>query len=156
MLSDDDFEAGVDQAFTTVLSTGEEVPICPDGENKKVTKSNIDEFCTLVLKARANEATEQVKAIRSGFLQVIENRVDILNFCDWQTLEARCTGEKTVNIERFKKITSYPYCNDDHPIVGRFWRVFESMDDEHRALYLRFVWGRCRIPIDVSNLDNKH
>lgn len=32
-LSDADFDAGVDQCFTTVLSTSEEVPICPNGEN---------------------------------------------------------------------------------------------------------------------------
>lgn len=43
-LSDEDFEHGVDQNFTTVLSCGDEVPLCPDGENVKVTKANIGEF----------------------------------------------------------------------------------------------------------------
>jgi len=57
-LSDEDFDAGVDQYFTTVLSSGEEVPLCPDGETIKVTKANIDEFCAKVLEARTNEATE--------------------------------------------------------------------------------------------------
>lgn len=40
-LSEADFEAGVDQYFTTVLSTGEEVPLCADGETIRVTKSNL-------------------------------------------------------------------------------------------------------------------
>ena len=70
-LSDEHFDAGVDQYFTTVLSTGEEVPLCPEGETIKVTKSNIDEFCKKVLEARTNEAKEQVEAIRLGFLTVI-------------------------------------------------------------------------------------
>jgi len=56
MLSDQDFEAGVDQNFTTVLSTGEEVPLCDDGANIKVTKANISDFVAKVLAARANEA----------------------------------------------------------------------------------------------------
>ena len=33
-LSDADFEAGVDQNFTTILSNGEEVTLCEDGESK--------------------------------------------------------------------------------------------------------------------------
>ena len=59
-LSDEAFEAGVDQCFTTVLSSGEEVPLCQDGESKKVTKANIEEFIGLVLEARKNEAKEQI------------------------------------------------------------------------------------------------
>lgn len=65
-LSDADFETGVDQTFTTVLSNGEELELCPDGQNQRVTKTNIEEFIALVLKARMSEATEQIKAIRSG------------------------------------------------------------------------------------------
>lgn len=71
-LSDEDFDAGVDQYFTTVLSSGQEVPICPGGESIKVTKANIDEFAAMVLEARSKETTVQVEAIREGFLQVIE------------------------------------------------------------------------------------
>jgi hypothetical protein len=54
-----------------VLSTGIEVPLCPDGDTIKVTKNNINEFCDKVLEIRANEAREQVEAIRLGFLTVI-------------------------------------------------------------------------------------
>lgn len=62
-LSDEDFEAGVDQTFTTVLSNGEEVELCKDGQAQRVTKTNIEEFIGLVIKARFSEATEQIKAI---------------------------------------------------------------------------------------------
>ena len=37
-LSDEDFEAGVKQYFTTVLSSGEEIPLCPGGEGIRVAK----------------------------------------------------------------------------------------------------------------------
>lgn len=52
-MSDEDFEAGVDQYFTTVLSSGEEVPLMEDGESVKVTKANIDDFVAKVLQARS-------------------------------------------------------------------------------------------------------
>lgn len=67
-LSDEDFDAGVDQCFTTVLSSGEEIPLMEDGESVKVTKTNIDDFVAKVLKARSQEATEQIAATREGFL----------------------------------------------------------------------------------------
>lgn len=57
-LSDEMFEYGVDQNFTTVLSCGDEVPLCEDGENIKVTKANVNEFIEKVLEARVNEAAE--------------------------------------------------------------------------------------------------
>ena len=98
----------------------------------------MQEFCELVLDVRRHEADQQVEAIREGFLQVIQNKEDILDFCDWETMESRCTGEKTVSIERLKSITSYPNCSADHEIVGRFWRVFETFSDEESAKYLKF------------------
>lgn len=55
MLSADDFAASIDQNFTTVLSNGSEVSLCPGGETKKVTQANMEEFINLVLVARSNE-----------------------------------------------------------------------------------------------------
>jgi len=40
--------------------------------------------------------------------------------------------------------------------VQRFWRVFENWTHEERSLYLKFVWGRNRLPADVSKLSRKH
>jgi len=55
-LSDEDFEASIDQNFTTVLSNGCEVALVPGGEYKKVKKTNINEFIGLVVKARFDES----------------------------------------------------------------------------------------------------
>lgn len=42
----------------TVLSSGEEVPLCEGGESIQVTKANLDEFIAKVLEARAKEAAD--------------------------------------------------------------------------------------------------
>ena len=94
--------------------------------------------------------------IREGFLQVMQNKTEILDFLDWQTFERRCTGEKTINLDRLKSITEWPNNNTEHAIVGRFWRVFEAFNEAERGAYLKFVWGRCRLPIDLTNLSHKH
>jgi hypothetical protein len=30
--------------------------------------------------------------------------------------------------------------------VERFWRVFRTMPDTDRSLFIRFAWGRARLP----------
>ena len=57
-LSEEEFVATVDQNFTTVLSNGDEVVLCEGGEEKMVQKDTIDEFISLVVKARSAEANE--------------------------------------------------------------------------------------------------
>jgi len=140
----------------TVLSSGQEVPICPDGETKRVTKENLSEFIEKVIEARRNEAKVQVDAIREGFLKVLENKHSIIDLMTWEAFEMRCTGEKHISMERLKTITTFPNNAQDHQIVGRFWRVFEAWSDVERSAYLKFVWGRSRLPIDLSRLNRKH
>ena len=114
VLSDEDFAAGVDQTFTTILSNGEEVPLCEGGEDKKVTKQNLDEFISLVLKARFSETPEQLEAVQSGMDKVFDGKLALLSFLSWQQVEIRACGEKTIDVDRLKSITSYPYCGNDH------------------------------------------
>jgi E3 ubiquitin-protein ligase HERC1 len=37
-----------------------------------------------------------------------------------------------------------------------FWRVFESLTEEERTLYLKFVWGRSRLPFETDGLRDSH
>jgi len=57
-LSDEDFEATIDQNFTTVLTNGDEVALEDGGQNRKVKKADIDEFIGLTVKARFSDSTE--------------------------------------------------------------------------------------------------
>ena len=89
-LSDEAFTATINQNFTTVLSNGVEVPLCDGGESKEVTKQNLDEFISLVLKARANEAELQLKALRAGLDEVFNfsyKSNKAFNFLSWESLE---------------------------------------------------------------------
>lgn len=37
-----------------------------------------------------------------------------------------------------------------------FWEMFESFTQEERKSYLKYVWGRSKIPSDTSGLSYKH
>ena len=80
----------------------------------------------------------------------------LISYLTPDAIEVRACGSKEIDVERLKSITTYPHCGADHEIVGRFWRVFESFSHEERSLYLKFVWGRNRLPIDLSRLSRRH
>ena len=152
-LTDEEFAETVEQDFTTVLSNGDVVILCENGHERLVEKDSIEEFIDLVLEARSSEATEQVKAIQAGISTVLMGNLDIISYLTPAAIERRACGEKTVQVDLLKSITQYKYCSEDHEAIKRFWRVFESFSSEERQLYLKFVWGRSRLPIDLRNCE---
>ena len=147
-LSDEEFKKTVKLTFKTILSNGEEVNLKPGEEIETVTKDNLNEYIDLVQKTRFNESHEQLDAIREGMkLVMTEEIMPVLEIMDWEQIETRACGEKTVDIEKLKSITSYSGATEDSAIIKRFWRVLTSFDDDQRQAYLKFVWGRSRLPI---------
>jgi len=83
-------------------------------------------------------------------------KLGLISYLTAEAIEIRACGSKEINIDMLKSITSYSNCGPTHEVVERFWRVFEAFTHEQRSLYLKFVWGRNRLPIDVSRLSRKH
>jgi len=42
--------------FTTLLSDGKEVELCPGGKNRQVTFDNVQEYIELIIEVRLNES----------------------------------------------------------------------------------------------------
>ena len=83
-------------------------------------------------------------------------KLGLIAYLTPQAIEARACGAKEIDIDRLKSITKYVSCDANHEIVQRFWRVFESWTHEERGLYLKFVWGRNRLPVDLSRISRSH
>jgi hypothetical protein len=62
-------------------------------------------------------------------------------------LELKVVGNEEVDIERLKEITTYSKCSATHDVIKKFWKVLASFENEDRKRYLRFVWGRTRLPL---------
>lgn len=130
-LPDEEFEKTVNLKFTTILSNGEEVNLKPGEEIEKVTKANLDEYIDLVKKTRFNESREQMEAMREGVKLVFTaDLLPILQMMDWEEVEARACGQKSIDPEKLKDITHVRGASEDSAIVRRFWRVFKGFDDE--------------------------
>ena len=81
--------------------------------------------------------------------------MDEISYLSNFALELRVCGKKTIDVAALKAITTYPGADEDEPEIQRFWRVFEQFSDAERALYLKFVWGRTRLPIDTKGCCHK-
>ena len=104
-LSEDEFQYAVDEYFVTLLSNGKEVELCPGGKGRKVTKANMEEYISSIINVRLNESEKQMRAIREGVNFIMP--LSTCNMLNWQMIEARATGSKTIDVEKLKTITQY-------------------------------------------------
>jgi hypothetical protein len=116
-----------------------------------VTKSTLEEFISLTIQARANEAEQQFQWVKEGFENTV--KLSCFNVLTAVDLELRCKGYDDVNIELFKGHTHHEdHCGgeDFERLKGWFWKMMEEFTPEQRCQYLKFVWGRARLPSNLK------
>ena len=65
----------------------------------------------------------------------------------WKDLELSVCGDPKIDIEALKNHTTYTGgLTANSPVVKYFWKTLNSFSQEERQLFLRFVWGRNRLP----------
>lgn len=143
-IPEDMFEDTMNLTFTTQLSNGQTVPVCEGGDSRKVGYNDIDEYHRLVLKTRSDEAIKQIEKMREGFELVFP--MSILGILNWKDIEERVRGPNEISVEALKSIAYYSCCSSSDEYVERFWRVFSDFTNEERSKFLKFVWGRSRLP----------
>jgi hypothetical protein len=75
-------------------------------------------------------------------------------------------GSPEIDVQLLKQNTKYTGCNANDPHIKYFWQVLEAFSQTERAQFLRFAWGRSRLPpaskftekmkIDSSNITVAH
>lgn len=53
-------------------------------------------------------------ALQKGINIVFNNKLNVLSFLNWEQVEIRACGEKTIDMDRLKSITTFPNCGSDH------------------------------------------
>lgn len=138
----------------TTISDGTEVELVPGGKNRVLTKENANEFVQLVLQKRLNECEKQLKAIKAGIGMVFPTF--LMKLYTWKELEYKVCGKPSIDLHHLRAISKYAGCTEDDETCKRFWRVLESFSDEEKSLYLKFVWGRSRLPLVDEKFGDKH
>ena len=93
-------------------------------------------------------------AIRKGFEIIFPTAV--MGILTPSEVEYRICGPSTIDVEVLKKITSYSSCSAENEFIERFWRVLEGFTELEKRMYLKFVWGRSRLPPEDHLNDCRH
>ena len=151
---EESFRPFTEYKFVTNLTNGTEVELCENGNNKNLSLNNKKEFIELLLKKRLNEGNVQIQSIRTGLEQVIPS--GLLKLISWNELEMLVCGKPILDIELLKDNTQYNGCSPNDKLIQNFWKCLEEFSAEERASYLRFVWGRSRLPLTSKDFPMQH
>ncbi len=112
------------------------------------------EYARKIEQARLNEFREQIDNIRKGLATIIP--LQLLSLFTWQELELHVCGKNRIDIQLLRENTRYQSGFDDEDAhVQMMWSVLESFADKQRELFLRFVWGRSRLPLNSADFQQK-
>ncbi|XP_045542472.1 probable E3 ubiquitin-protein ligase HERC2 [Papilio machaon] len=128
--------------FSIPSAAGHEVPLST--RHKRVTPDNKDEYVQLALHYRLHEFDEQVVAVRDGMSRVIPS--PLLALFTAAELETLVCGSPDIPVQALRASATYKGIDPNAPLVQWFWEVMEELSGSERALFLRFVWGRTRLP----------
>ncbi|GMF34709.1 unnamed protein product [Phytophthora fragariaefolia] len=136
--------SGLELRFTASSCTGEEIELVPGGRHVTVGFHNRLEYCRLAERARLEECSAQVAAMARGFATLFPRRV--LTLLTWQELEILTCGSPKIDLDLWQRHTRYDGYSEDDPTVQLFWESLAEFSDEQRADFVRFAWGRSRLP----------
>jgi len=82
--------------------------------------------------------------------------VQILSLFTWQELELNVCGTRDINVDLLMENTKYQSgITDKDTVVIWMWKMLRSFSPKQREMFLRFVWGRSRLPISSAYFDQK-
>ncbi|CAB0009589.1 unnamed protein product [Nesidiocoris tenuis] len=137
----------LDMPFSIPSSAGIDVPL--SSCYRRITNSNKHEYIRLALNYRLHEFDDQVQAVREGMAKVIP--VPLLHLFSGYELETMVCGSPDIPLNLLKSVATYKGVDATAPLVQWFWEVMEEFSNQERSLFLRFVWGRTRLPRTIAD-----
>ena len=132
--------------FSAHDSCGRLVELVERGAEVQVSYEKAFEYSELVEAFRLNESEKQYAAIRRGMSTVVP--LNLLNLFSWKQVESMVCGAADIDIEVLKSKTEYENVNADAPHIKFFWEILKEITPKDRSQFLRFVWGRSRLPVN--------
>jgi hypothetical protein len=136
---------GSHQRYTYTGSDGEERELLLGGSSKVVTFENRVDYCDRVIKARLHEFDTQISALCRGMATIVPMRA--VQLLTWEELEVAVCGSPKVDMDLWKERTKYSgFSGPEDKTIKLFWKAMESFTEDERRGFIRFAWGRSRLP----------
>lgn len=138
------FEDVVCEVFTTISSNDRVLELKPGGADIPVTFRTRVEFAHLVEQVRLHEFDQVAGYVRQGLSSVVPE--SLLQLLTHDELEFMICGSKEIDVDLLKSCTEYSGCSPTEAHVQFFWQALREFDVNERSDFLKFVWGRARLP----------
>jgi len=143
-LCDQSFESGMQSCFEVMLSDGSTMELGEGGSERKVDWENRLEYAERAMEARVGEGGMQAAVVGRGLTSVVP--AGLLCLLEWEELELLVTGRDEMDVQLLRQHTVYRGVCDTDELIKGFWDVLEGFSTCEKASFLRFVWGRSRLP----------
>jgi len=145
------FSDVIDYSFEIVGADGKMYPLISNPQ-LSVTWENKDRFIETFTKFRLTEFQTQCEAIKRGLESVVP--VEVLSLLTWQELELLVCGRTALDLELLKANTTYSGHSASDSHIQLFWQMMsDRLTPDEQAKFLRFVWGRSRLPLRSSDFE---
>ena len=67
------------------------------------------------------------------------------------TFCCQACGSPDIPLTLLKSVATYKNVESTSDLIGWFWDVMDELSNEERSLFLRFVWGRTRLPRTIAD-----
>ncbi|MGH0142689.1 UNVERIFIED_CONTAM: hypothetical protein FKN15_076572 [Acipenser sinensis] len=121
----------------------------PNSSGQDVQLSSKHSHITLGNRGELREFDEQVSAVREGMARVVP--VPLLSLFTGYELETMVCGSPDIPLHLLKSVATYKGVEPTAHLIQWFWEVMESFSNTERSLFLRFVWGRTRLPRTIAD-----
>lgn len=128
--------------FVHIRSDGIEEELESGSKDRVVRYSNRLQYCDMVEKAKLTEFDQQINAIERGMAEVTPMRY--LKLFSWQQLETLVAGSPLFDFNLWKLKTEASGLSAK--TVDMFWKVMASLTAKEQSGFIRFAWGRSRLP----------
>jgi E3 ubiquitin-protein ligase HERC2 len=140
--------------WTVKTLDGRSVELIPNGKSTIVSKAKVLEYCDCLEQFRLNEYNAPLKALRQGLSMIIP--AQLLSVLTWQQIEKLVTGGSgKLDLKLLKSQTKYSGFKKGGAEMTWFWEIMEELDASMHASFLRFVWGRTKLPLTAAGFTDR-
>jgi len=147
------FQYVVMETFTTLSTDDRTVELVPGGAERDVTFADRAEFVRQVERYRLHEFDTQAAAVRRGLASIVPT--SLLCLFTGAELETMVCGVPEIDVDLLESITEYSSCASGDQHVRYFWEVMRGFNQEERSMFLRFTWGRSRLPLNAAGFSQR-
>ena len=124
------------------------IDLIPDGGSVFVDESNREQYVELYVKQIMDvSVSQQFEAFARGFQKVCGGAA--IDLFEAEELELLICGNPVLDFEELRRGTRYDDGFDEESRVVRdFWEILLQFDEDDKKLFLKFISGSDRSPID--------